>query len=110
MNNNKLIKKEKVSIFCKISNFFKRIFCSENNSIIENQYIEKNTLKEDLKVNLIGVDKKENKLEDFLKKFEKNPDMVEKLTDDGLDKIINYYENIIIAKKDKIERLKKSLN
>lgn len=40
-----------------------------------------------------------------MKELENNPNLVENLSDDRLDKLIKYYENIIAEKEVKIKRI-----
>ena len=48
--------------------------------------------------------------EDLLKEIENNPSLIANLSNDRLDKLINYYEKITEEKQNKIEKLKISLN
>ena len=49
---------------------------------------------------------KEKDLKEFICKIEANPNLIEKLSNDRLDILINYYEKITADKRIKIERLK----
>ena len=114
---NSLIPIEKISIFQKLKNFFKLTFLHKNktepqleecNNITAN--IKKNninTFTENLKTN---IDSKELKLKQFTKEIENNPSLIANLSNDRLDKLINYYEKITEEKQNKIEKLKISLN
>ena len=113
--NNQLIKKEDLSIFDKIRSFFKNIFGKKkqetniNNSELKD--ITKNTeFENNLKVNISNRVQKEYELNNFIKEIEDNPSMVENLSNDRLDKLIKYYEDITDSKKRKIERLKASIS
>lgn len=48
---------------------------------------------------------KKYELEKFMKELENNPNLVENLSDDRLDKLIKYYEKIIAEKEVKIRRI-----
>ena len=105
--NNQLIKKEDLSIFDRIKNFFAKIF---NKKRVENlpkkisiSDNKNNEFEKRIKVKTMN---KENELEDFIKKIEENPSIIENLSNDRLDQLINHYENIINIKKEKIQRLK----
>ena len=52
----------------------------------------------------------ERDLKNFINEIENNPDIIENLSNDRLDRLINYYEDITNAKQRKIERLKLSVN
>lgn len=66
-----------------------------------------NTFTENLKTN---IDSKELKLKQFTKEIENNPSLLANLSNDRLDKLINYYEKITEEKQNKIEKLKILLN
>ena len=114
---NSFIPIEKISIFQKIKHFFKLTFLHKNkaephleecNNITIN--ISKNninTFTENLKTN---IDSKELKLKQFTKEIEDNPSLIANLSNDRLDKLIDYYEKITSEKQNKIEKLKISLN
>ena len=114
---NSLIPIEKISIFQKIKNFLKLTFLYKNkieshseksNNITINVNKNKvNTFTEDLKAN---IDNKELKLKQFTKEIEDNPSLITNLSNDRLDKLIDYYEKITSEKQNKIEKLKISLN
>lgn len=106
MNKNSLIPKENAFIV-KIRNFFsklKSIFSKKNNeSIIEEQKIEpkiekeENKFSEQIKVNTDDYINKEI----FLKSLEENPELLDKLSIERLEKLSNYYD-VIIAKNNEI--------
>jgi len=110
--NNQLIKKEDISIFDKIRGFFRRIFNKKNQEIIyekiqENNNREKaNEFEKSLKIDDSNIDTREKDLKEFISNIEANPDIIENLSNDRLDKLINYYENITNTKRIKIEKLK----
>lgn len=113
--NNYLINREDLSIFNKIKSFFKNILCKKDKKSSVTKNIELNHLNKsydfanNLKVNLSNMYEKEDKLKKFMKEIEDNPDIIEKLSNDKLDKLINYYEKITESKRIKIEKLKVSL-
>ena len=113
--NNELIKKGDISFWNKIKIFLKSIFKntkekSETNTDAINNIKKSNSFNEEIKVNGEDSYLKEYKLKEFTKEIEKNPDLINKLSNDRLDKIISYYENITAIKRDKIQKLKKDLN
>ena len=116
MTNNK---REKASIFNKIKLFFKRIFnmnfnqklLPTDNTEIQNDNQTSNTnfktdFLENIKTNVSDEYNKEFKLKAFIKELEGNPDLVENLSDDRLDKLIAFYEKMTNEKAEKIKRLK----
>ena len=112
--NNKLIKKENITIFDKIKAFFKKFFRKKEkieNKIIEQENdVKNNSFKDNLKINISEINEKENKFKSFISEIENNPDLVEKLSEDRLDRLIDYYEKITKEKAQKIKRLNKLLN
>lgn len=46
------------------------------------------------------------KLKEFMEGLKENPDLIENLSDDRLDKLISYYEKIIAEKEATIKKLK----
>lgn len=114
--NNKLIKKEDVTIFDKIRNFFKKLLKNNKKKDIVEPIKEEKIIKNDknfeenLKVNITDINEKEKKFNDFIEKIEDNPDLLEKLPEKTLDNLISYYERITKEKELKIKKLKESLN
>lgn len=114
---NSLIPINEISIFQKIKNFFKLTFFHkskiepqneiDNNSTINIKKSDVNTFAESLKTN---VDNKEFKLKQFTKQIENNPSIIANLSNDRLDKLIEYYEKITNEKQQKIEKLRISMN
>lgn len=113
--NNQLIKREDISIFDKIRGFFRRLFSKKikKNVVTETkeQYsVEKvNDFERTLRVDKSNINTKEKELKEFINEIETNPDIIENLSDDRLDKLIVYYENITNAKRIKIEKLKSQI-
>ena len=114
--NNKLIKKEDLSIFDRIRAFFTNIF-HKRNSIkstseekVNYEKKQTNDFEKNIKINVSELNTKERDLKNFINEIENNPDIIENLSNDRLDRLINYYENITNAKQRKIERLKLSIN
>jgi len=112
---NKLIKKEDITFLDKIKAFFSKIFKRGKNevevkSLEEKSVNKKPNFEENLKVNISAINEKEKKFNNFIEKIEDNPDLVENLSEDRLDKLISYYERITKEKAEKIKRLKESLN
>lgn len=111
-----MIKKEDVSILDKIRSFFKNIFSKKKqqssiNKSNEMTNFEKNTeFEKNLKTNVSNIYEREYKLNRFIKEIESNPDMLENLSSDRLDKLIDYYEKLTVSKEEKIEKLKTFLN
>lgn len=112
---NKLIKKEDVTVLDKIKAFFSKIFKRDKTEDISNNIEQKNVnenlkFEENLKVNIFDINEREKKFKDFIEELEDNPNLVEKLSEDRLDKLISYYEKLTAEKAEKIKRLKSSLN
>lgn len=112
--NNYLIKKEKLSVFEKILIILKkRIFGKNYYEEIITKEVEETKLKrnavfeEGLKVEISDKLKRENELKEFIKQIELDTDLIEMLSDDRLDRLINYYEQSTNAKRIKIAKLKK---
>ena len=110
--NNQLIKKEDLSIIHRIRAFFAKIFNKKNIvetspeiQIIDDKSIS-NDFQKNIKVDVSNVNTKERDLKNFIKKIEDKPDIIENLSNDRLDKLISYYEDVTNSKKIKIERLK----
>ena len=100
--NNQLVKKDDVSIFDKIRAFFKGLF-SKNNKIVELESVQENNSNE---IKAETSRKQEDTKSAFIKVIEKNPDRVDNLTDDVLDRLIRYYRRITSSKKAKIKELR----
>lgn len=114
--NNKLMKMEDNSFFHKIKAFIFKLFHKQNkNSNIMEIREEKNKSNEEsfidyIKIEDSSITSKNIKLKQFMNELEKNPDIVENLSDDRLDKLLDYYEKIVEEKKNKVARMKLSLN
>lgn len=114
--NNKLIKKEDLSIFDRIRVFFTNIFHKRNSIKLtletQDNYHKKQItdFEKNIKVDVSELNTKERDLKDFINEIESNPDIIANLSNDRLDRLINYYEDITNAKQRKIERLKLSMN
>lgn len=114
--NNQLIKKEDITIFDKIKLFLKKLFYKKNKQeviipkIEENKYEQNTKFEDSLKFNVSEVYEKEKKFKSFIQEIEENPDIVEKLSSDRLDKLIAYYEKITTEKEAKIISIKKNLS
>lgn len=112
MNKDKL-KEGKKSNFTKIKKIFKNSFILKSNeeilTIENNNNSNFNTnfefLKE-IKVNASPAYDRNYKLKKFMKELEENPNIIDNLSDDRLDKLISYYEKITSEKAEKIHRLK----
>lgn len=110
---NKLINKEDLSIFDRIRVFFTNLFHKKDSikltSEIQGNYGQKQTndFEKNIKVNISELNTREKNLKEFINQIENNPDMIENLSNDRLDRLINYYEDITNAKQRKIEKLKK---
>lgn len=110
---NSLMKKEEESLFRRFKNFLKSIFDKKQmqheikdvQQLEELKEIAKSDFEENLKTELLYDVKKEYDLNRFMEKIEENPDILEKLSNDRLDKLIAYYEKTIEEKKEKIKKL-----
>lgn len=118
MNNN-LIPKNKISFWEHIRIFWKtkilKKFNTTNIEKIENfpteNYVnDKTKFAEEIRVVIEKNISKENEFKQFIKEIEDNPDLINNLSNERLDKLIEYYEKIIIEKQKKIEKLKLSIN
>lgn len=82
-----------------------------NNKLIKKEEIKhQNKFEDDLKVNIASIYESENKFESLIKNIDENPNLVEQLSEDKIDKLIVYYEKITREKEERIKRLKASLN
>ncbi len=110
--NNQLIKKEDISVFEKIRSFFRRLFSKKERDIIseEKQVNNINSFEENLRVKESNTNQKEKELKIFITEIEANPNIIENLSNDRLDKLISYYENITNTKRTRIEKLKSCIN
>lgn len=114
--NNQLIKKENLSIFDKIKAFFSNIFHKKISIqkspeiYINNDNKQSNEFQKNIKIDISNINTKEGDLKEFIQKIEDNPDIIENLSNDRLDKLISYYEDITNSKKRKIEKLKTAIN
>jgi len=114
--NNQLIRKEDLSIFDRIKAFFTKLFNKKKPEEIVTELVEENKEKQsnefekNIKVDISDINTKEKDLKEFIKTIEDNPEIIEKLSNDRLDKLIKYYEDITNAKKKRIEELKAIIN
>lgn len=114
--NKELIKKEDISFFDKIRRFFKGLFSKKNQEeVIPNQKkeevnIKRNEFEESLKVDETNANNKEKDLKDFINTIESNPDLLYNLSNDRLDKLIDYYKDVTFKKRIKIEKLKAQIS
>ena len=111
--NNQLINKEDLSVFCKIKNFFYNIFHkkTEKNIIIPKEIVIKekityNKWQADLKVNIEETYSKDKQIKELIQAIEDKPDLLEELSNDRLDLLIEYYEKVTNLNKIKIGNLK----
>jgi len=114
--NNKLMKIERNSFFHKIKTFIVNLFhkqnknynvmknCEEENKSNEESFIDYIKIEDD------NIPNRSIKLKQFMNELEKKPDIVENLSDERLDKLLDYYEKMVDGKKKKVARLKISLN
>lgn len=116
MNKDKLIEGKK-SNFTKIKNILKNSFTLKSNQKIlivdnkdsDNSNFNINTNSEflkEVKINTNYTYDRNYKLKKFMKELEENPDIIDNLSNDRLDKLISYYEKITNEKAKKINRLK----
>lgn len=110
---NSLIKKEKLSLLDKFKAFIKCILGKKElqnewkeAQIIDLKEEEKYCFEENLKAEVSEDFRKEYDLKRFIKEIETNPEILDKLSDNRLDKLIAYYEKTIAEKKEKIKKLK----
>ena len=109
--NNQLILKEDVSLFDKVRAFFKGLFSKKDKRVKEEvqvikkqEKIENNIVEKNVNMN------KDNGKNEYINFIESNPDIIEELPDDRLDKLIRYYRRIISLKRAKLNKLKESKN
>lgn len=109
MQSKELIKMEEKSIFYKIKKFFKNIFCK--NTVEKDIKIEQEkniyNFKEDIKIKDINEFNGVVTIDELVAKIEKNPELLNNLSEERLDKLLEYYQKIIEIKKNKILELKK---
>ena len=113
MGNKQLIKKEDVSVFDKIRGFFSKVFKKEKKaSTCVSEQInvadKNNEFKDEIKICKVDCNAKEINFKEYTKSIESNPNLIENLSNEGLDKLISYYEKITGEKSAKIARLKAS--
>ena len=105
--NNQIIKDTDLSFWNRLKNFFKSKFGKNKNELSNQNKIESSKLVEgETKIFREKMKNKEYELKKFIAEIENNPNLLEKLSTDRLDKLINYYEKITTEKKNKIEKLK----
>lgn len=108
--NNQLILKEDVSLFDKVRAFFKGLFSKKDKRVKEEvQVIKKQEKIENIVEKNVNINKDNGKNE-YINFIESNPDIIEELPDDRLDKLIRYYRRIISLKRAKLNKLKESKN
>lgn len=114
MKNNELLPTiKKDSIFTKIKKFLMKLFGKEktfeednlknNNTIIE----EKNNFVENIKLSQNELNTIQNKKEkdEFIKQLENDTSLLENLSIDRLEKLNNYYDELIEKEKMKLKKL-----
>lgn len=106
---NNLPTEYKKSIFTKVCNFLKNIFRKEKNEekvvieVIENKETFLNNIKveENNEKNYIkNMDKHQ-----FIKQFERNPELLNSLSIPQLRKLKKYYQDIILEYKEKLKKI-----
>ena len=104
MNENLPVKKEN-SIFNNIKSFFKRLFFKYKNNLNAQNNISENydNTDKDKFTNYIKVEvnndiQKEIERKKLFKKIRKNPEMLDMLSIDQIDKLSNYYDKVIEKK------------
>lgn len=112
MTEEKSLSIKKENVFTKISNFFKNIF--KRNSRKENVQIisepgEKIENKEEDKNSFIQELKKPIEEENLVENLKKNPDMLNSMSDEKLDEILEIVKNKRQLLQQKIEFLKKQI-
>lgn len=117
--NNSLIPKKDISFWERVKNFWKikilKKFNNNDNISInipekENISNDKTSFSNELKVDIESSINKEKKLKQFMKEIEDNPNLIDNLSNERLDKLIEYYERITEEKQNKIKKLKLSVN
>ena len=66
-----------------------------------------NDFKQEIKVNMSEIKDKDLDMKMFIQKLENNPNLVEKLSDERLQKLINYYIKLTNENRKKIDILKR---
>ena len=90
-----LIKKEKVSVFGKIKNFFKNLFGKNNNEeVIEEVIVEKEN-NNDFKENIKMTEDEETKLLQLQEKYRKGEIGPNDLTEEQIDALCDLYDKQI---------------
>ena len=110
MNNNQLINKKDISFFDKIKRFFNKIFnkktnLNENNNIQEIDNKDSSKINDNIDDTVLNTNIKKEELKDFLDQIDKNPSILLTLSNEKLNLLIEYYEDIISLKEKEVERL-----
>lgn len=103
-----LPQKSENSFFSKMKNFFKKLFYKENNSIGQNAEVKKD--KEINQSNTILEMRKESQnlrlKDDILEIVEKNPDIIDSLSKENLERLDKLCDDEIIKLDKELEELK----
>ena len=102
--------KEDVSLFDKVRAFFKGLFSKKDKKVKEEVHVINNHTKEEKQVNEKVSNVTDNRKKEYITFIEKNPNEIDNLTDDKLDKLIRYYRRIIALKKIRLNKLKENKN
>ena len=115
--NEKLPMQENTSLIEKIKKFFRRLFYKEKfQDIVEtNQQVipeitdaQKENFENSIKAEVKDEYLKEIKKDEFLEKIEKNPNLLYELSNDRLEKLNEYYDDLILQYKEEIAKLKQT--
>ncbi len=114
--NNSLIPR-KNSFFERIKNFFKIKLFKRNKEYLLTEEVNpilgsdnKLDFGSTLRVDISKINNKDYELKQFIKEIETNPNLIYNLSNDRLDRLIKYYEELTKEKQQKIEKLKLSVN
>lgn len=113
MNEEKSLIVKKENVFTKISNFFKNLLKrktnKENVQIISNPGEELENKQENDKNSFIQELKKPIEEENLVENLKKNPEMLNSMSDEKLDEILEIVKNKRQMMKQKIELLKRQI-
>jgi len=113
MNEN-LPKKEDKGFFRKIKNLFMKLFYQPNSKsdfeeiTLKEDNIQKEKFEKELKIENDGY-VSDIKRKEFLKEIEENPDLLYDLSNEKLEKLNEYYKELIKYNKLEVEKLEKEL-
>ena len=98
---NLIEKKEKISIFGKIKNFFKNLFSKKQEEVVEEEIVSEE-VNNDFRESIKMTEAEENQLLDLQKRYRRGEIAENDLTEEQIDALCDLYDK-------QIEELKKSI-